>query len=172
MNFTEDKFTEIIQENEERLRHLSRIYTKREGDEKDLFQEIIIQIWRSLPSFQGDAKIETWIYRLAVNTAISFVRKKKTRKNYYSEYKKEKKADKREQHQTQQSERSPKVQTLYDAISSLNASEKVIITMYLEDFSYSEIAFVADISENYVGVKLHRIKNKLSKMIGDNDGTE
>jgi RNA polymerase sigma-70 factor (ECF subfamily) len=59
---------------------------------------------------------------------------------------------------------------LYDAISELNASEKAIITMYLEDFSYSEIAFVTDITENYVGVKLNRIKKKLSKIIDEDHG--
>jgi len=63
-----------------------------------------------------------------------------------------------------------RVVTLYDAISELNPSEKAIITMYLEDFSYEEIAFVTDITENYVGVKLHRIKNKLSNIIEEKNG--
>lgn len=172
MNITEEDFTKIIQDNEDRLRHLCRVYADCEEDAKDLYQEIVIQIWRSLSSFKEDAKIGTWIYRLAVNTAISFVRKKKTRANYYSKYRKEKKPKKKYSIPPRQADKDGQVKKLYEAISVLNASEKAIITMYLEDFSYTEIAFVTDISENYVGVKLHRIKNKLSKVIGDDHGTE
>lgn len=172
MKITEKEFEKIIWDNESRLRHLCRIYANHEGEEKDLFQEIIIQIWRSLPSFNGNATIETWVYRLAINTSISFVRKKKTRRNYYSKYRKEKKRKRQNEKDGLKESKNEQVKTLYDAISELNASEKAIITMYLEDFSYSEIGFVANISENYVGVKLHRIKKKLSKIIGDSNGTK
>lgn len=75
MNISEEKFAKIIEENQSRLRHLCKVYANRVQDEKDLFQEIIIQIWRSLPSFKGDANITTWMYRIGVNTAISFIRK-------------------------------------------------------------------------------------------------
>lgn len=163
MNITEEEFAKIIKNNEDRLSHLSRVYADRTDEQQDIFQEIIIQIWRSLPSFNGEAKIDTWIYRLAINTAISFVRKKKTRQNYYSDYKDEKNSQEDTNHL--HDEENDKLKALYNAISELNASEKAIITMYLEDFSYSEIAFVTDITENYVGVKLNRIKKKLSKII-------
>ncbi|MDZ7693475.1 MAG: sigma-70 family RNA polymerase sigma factor [Balneolaceae bacterium] len=165
MNVTEDEFAEIVRDNEDRLRHLSRVYANRKGDEKDLFQEMLIQIWKSLPSFEGDAKLSTWIYRLAVNTAISFVRKKQTRKEYGTKYRKDQQEN-NTHYIDPSSQESTQLHELYEAISELNASEKAIITMYLEDFSYLEIAFVTDISENYVGVKLHRIKKKLSKKIG------
>ncbi len=173
MTVTEKEFEHIISENKGRLRHLCRVYANRPGDEKDLYQEILIQIWRSLPSFKGNARINTWIYRLAINTAISFVRKKKTRKNYYDAFKEEQETRKANVNRglKPSSESSPKVDKLYNAISMLNPSEKAIITMYLEDFSYSEIAFVTDISENYVGVKLHRIKKKLNQIIGGEHGT-
>ncbi|MGD8427779.1 MAG: RNA polymerase sigma factor [Balneolaceae bacterium] len=169
MDITEKNFTEIIEANEERLKHLSRMYADRIDDEQDIYQEIIIQIWRSLPSFEGDAQINTWIYRLAVNTAISFTRKKRTRQAYYSKFKKQKKSEKNTRIYPDSPEKD-KVTTLYDAMAALNPSEKAIISMYLEDFSYEEIAFVTDISENYVGVKLHRIKNKLSNIIKEENG--
>lgn len=173
MNITESDFIDIVEYNRDRLTHLSHIYTNRNGESKDLYQEMLIEIWRSLPSFIGNANINTWVYRVALNTAISFVRKRKTRQNYYSVYKKEIDTRPYDKYMAQhvQEEEGEQLQKLYEAISKLNASEKAIITMYLEDFSYAEIAFVTEISENYVGVKLNRIKKKLSKMLGVNDGT-
>ena len=168
MDITEQDFTGIIQRNQERLRHLSRVYADRLDEEQDIYQEILVQIWRSLPDFNGNAKIDTWVYRLAVNTAISFARKKKTRQNYYSKYKDEQET--KPQYDVQRSEDDDRIITLYDAISQLNASEKAIITMYLEEFSYADIAFVTDITENYVGVKLNRIKKKLSNIIEEENG--
>ena len=164
MNITEQEFSQLVADNEGRLRNLCRVYADSEADQEDIFQEILIQIWHSLPSFNGNAKIETWIYRLAINTAISFVRKKQTRQKYRSKFKEQQEFEPNRGIIFQESE-DQQVVTLYNAISELNPSEKAIITMYLEDFSYAEISFVTDISENYVGVKLHRIKKKLSNII-------
>lgn len=164
MYLTENDFERIIERNADRIRHVCRAYTNHKEDEKDLFQEIIIQIWRSLPSFDGDAKIDTWIYRIAINTAISFVRKMKTRKDYYSKYKKEK-VNLNQNFRKSDDKDDPQVEALYKAIDTLNASEKAIIMMYLDNFSYAEIAYVTNISETYVGVKLNRIRKKLSKKI-------
>ena len=165
MELTEEKFAEIVNQNEARIKHLCRIYADRKQEEKDLFQEILIQLWRSLPSFEGDSRVDTWAYRVAVNTAISFIRKKKTRRDYHSKYRQEKESKAEQGNHPQHQSGEGQVDQLYEAISALNASEKTIITMYLEDFSYSEIAYVTDISENYVGVKLHRIREKLSNII-------
>jgi len=171
VEITEKEFTDIIKDNEERLKHLSRVYADRMDEEQDIYQEIAIQLWRSLPTFNGKANINTWVYRLAVNTAISFARKKRTRQNYYSKFKKEKGARHNMTGALTNASEDERVVTLYDAISELNPSEKAIITMYLEEFSYEEIAFVTDITENYVGVKLHRIKNKLSNIIEEKNGS-
>jgi len=170
VNITDEKFASIIKQNEDRLKHLCRVYADRKADEEDLFQEILIQAWRSLPSFDGKASIDTWLYRLAVNTAISFVRKRKTRQNYYDDYKKEQSSQPQDRHMPHHSD-NEQLDKIYEAISTLNASEKAIITMYLEDFSYAEISYVADITENYVGVKLNRIKKKLSNKIDSSNGT-
>lgn len=170
MKVTEEQFTDLIRQNEERLRNLCRIYASGEGAAKDIYQEIVIRVWRSLPTFNGDASIHTWIYRLALNTAISHVRKVKTRRHYRQQYRREQRPGDR-YHGPAEDHGNERVVTLYNAISNLNPSEKAIIMMYLEDFSYAEIAFVTDITENYVGVKLNRIKKKLSKMIGGQHGT-
>lgn len=167
MEVSEQEFLNIIDQNERPIRHLCRIYAAGREEREDLYQEIIVQIWRSFPNFNGRAKRSTWIYRIGINTAISFLRKRETRKDYNHAYKKE-------QRNNSSSEKSPakqlvddeKVAQLYKAISTLNASEKAIITMYLEEFSYEDIAYTLDISENYVGVKLNRIKKKLSEKLG------
>lgn len=171
MDISEEEFTKIIKNNRDRLGHLCRVYCDRKADEDDLFQEILIQIWRSLPSFNGEANIDTWIYRLAINTAISFNRRKNTRKKYHSDFKEERKAAKKNrENSSYRSGENEQLDKIYEAISTLDDSEKAIITMHLEGFSYTEISYVVDITENYVGVKLNRIKKKLSKIIGVDDG--
>lgn len=166
MTINEEQFAELIDQERDRLLHLCRVYTDRREDEKDLFQEIIIQVWHSLPSFNEDAKLSTWIYRIAVNTAISFVRKKNTRQQYYSNYKSERQTKETWYSAPDVKDEDPQTRQLYEAISQLNVSEKAVVTMYLDDFSYKEIAFVTDMTTNHVGVKLSRIKDKLSKIIG------
>lgn len=168
MKISEQKFVQIIKENDGRIKHLCRSYVDRIDHQKDLYQEIVIQVWKSLPSFKGDAKMSTWIYRLAINTAISFVRRKKSREKYYSAYKSEKEGrEDTVSASATRHEEDEQVDELYEAIGQLNASEKAIINMYLEEFSYQEISYVMDITENYVGVKLNRIKKKLSNILGD-----
>lgn len=171
MEIDDKQFVETIRRNEGRLKHLCRVYTDRKADRKDLFQEIVLQAWRSWDSFNAEAKVDTWLYRLAVNTAISHVRKQKTRSRYLSSYKKEKKTASQDRRPFPHQAGSHKLDQIYRAIDTLDASEKAIITMYLEDFSYAEISYVADITENYVGVKLNRIKKKISNKIETNNGT-
>lgn len=168
MEFTEQDFVKIIKENDDRLKHLSRVYADRKDEAKDLYQDILIQIWRSLPGFKGDAKLSTWVYRIGINTGISFTRKKQTRRDYYDAYKKEQDARKMDLGPAiNPTDEDEQVDALYEAIDTLNASEKAIISMYLEGFSYAEISYAMDMSENYVGVKLNRIKKQLADILGD-----
>lgn len=168
MNVDKQEFLKIIEENNARLRHLCKVYAADSSDEEDLYQEIVLQIWRSLPQFKGDAKLSTWVYRIALNVSISFVREKKTRQKYHRAYQKENEIKSEVEAKTIDKNKM-KMKQLYDAISQLNASEKAIITMYLEDFTYAEMAKVTNITKNYVGVKLNRIKQKLTQIINKND---
>lgn len=165
MTLSEEKFAEIIEQNQSQLRHLCRVYAKSASEKKDLFQVILIQIWKSLPSFKGEAEVSTWMYRIGVNTAISYIRKKNTRLEYHTSYQKEKQSENFNYHNQKFGHQNEQTRKLYEAIDRLNVSEKAIITMYLDDFSYREIGFVTDMTENHVGVKLNRIKKKLSKLI-------
>lgn len=164
MKINEDEFVMIIEENNDRIRHLCRAYAHNRGDEEDIYQEIVIELWHSLSSFNGDSTLATWIYRVAINVAISFKRKRKTRQKYHRAYFNENKERKESTlDKNNNTFEDNKIDNLYNAIHALNDAEKAIVTMYLEGFTYSEIAYVVDITENYVGVKLNRIKKKLSK---------
>lgn len=168
MELSKREFIRIIKENDVRLKHLCRVYAADKAGEKDLYQEIIIQLWNSLPQFKGNSKISTWMYRIGLNVSVSFVRKQQTRRKYHRAYRKEKQTNPNVKYEPDEKDKT-KLNQLYQAISQLNTSEKAIITMYLENFSYSEIADITQITENYVGVKLNRIKKKLTKIIDQND---
>jgi RNA polymerase sigma-70 factor (ECF subfamily) len=128
---------------------------------RDLFQEVVLQLWRSFPGFRKESSNSTWIYRVALNTAVSNFRKELKRP--------EKQPLSRMEFQipdmsgtTNEIENSS---TLHIAIEKLNEIEKAVIMLYLDDKSYDEISEIIGISISNVGARLHRIKNKLSKLI-------
>ena len=137
---------------------ICRIYRDGAEDREDLFQEITYQLWKAFPSFKGTAKVSTWMYRIALNTAIVSFRRKRPGLEYHpvlpdhaEEMPDENLAVRQEQ--------------LFAALKQLDDGEKAIITLYLEDLSYRQIAEVTGISENNVGVKLNRIKHKIQKIL-------
>lgn len=130
-----------------------RVYTA--ADHDDLFQEIIIQIWNSIPAFRHDASVTTWLYRIALNTAIKWT-------------KKEKKHSSAEtiddlQHLLQEN-RTPideRLTWLYGEIYKLDEIDRSVTLLLLEGFSYKEMSTILGISESNVGVKINRIKKQL-----------
>jgi len=127
-------------------------------EREDLFQEIVLQLWRSFPTFRNESKITTWMYRIALNTAISGLRKKRvptTELEAVSYQIKDEKEDYLED----------KLVQLYKAINYLSDIEKSIVLLYLEDKPYDEIAEIIGISANYVAVKMNRIKEKLRTLL-------
>lgn len=123
---------------------------------EDLFQEVMIHVWRNLSTFRGDSSIDTWLYRITVNTAITFNNREKR--------KKEKDAGmKREPEPTVQE--NPLLDEMYEAIHRLSEDEKTIISLFLEGFAYKEISAILGITTSNVGVRINRIRNKLSEMI-------
>lgn len=132
------------------------IYAEKEYID-DYYQEVLIQLWRSFPHFRGDAKLSTWIYKISLNTCISFVRKKKRKPLskplclevdiYDSDF------EKRQQ-----------LEELYNLINKLNKLEKSVILLWLEERSYDEIASITGLSRANVATKLRRIKDKLKNM--------
>lgn len=165
----EQKFLALVRENDGRLRHICRVYARDVEARKDLYQEIMFQLWRSLPSFAGASSIDTWVYRVALNTALTHARRRSVQVETPLEDELLETADLAVSLNPaddtldlgEQSER------LYAAIDRLGDLDRMLVTMYLDDRSYREMADVIGISESHVGVKLHRIKRSLARSLAE-----
>ena len=156
----QQEFVKLIKENEGVIFKVTLVYTFNEEDQKDLYQEIVYQLWKSYDSFRGDAKISTWMYRIALNTAITNLKKEKRKGvRVPIDYSLVSKID---QIDTLMDDR---IKLLYNHIKRLNTVEKGIVLLYLEGKSYDEIATISGFSETNVGTRLNRIKQKLKSQI-------
>lgn len=153
-------FSELIEKHQAIIHKVTLVYTNGRADREDLFQEICLQLWKSYPNFREDAKFSTWMYRVALNTAISNVRKEK--KNLFYEQLRE--TDSIEEDRNDEKE---KVKLMYRAISKLNRIDKAIILLWLEEKNYEEIASIMGTSKSNVSVKLVRIKRKLEELVAE-----
>ena len=154
----EKEFLKLMVDHQNIIHKVCRIYRNTIEDQEDLFQEIIFQLWKSYPSFKSQSKVSTWMYRIALNTALSSFRKHSPLVEYHEEVP-EKTDFIYEQAATENEEK------LFDAIRKLNDAEKAIISLYLEDYSYREICEIIGISESNVGVRINRIKSKLINIL-------
>lgn len=137
------------------------LYTNDRDSHKDLFQEITIQLWKAYPKFRGESKFSTWMYRVALNTAITLYRKSKRtiQTQDYESVVFKIKADTYDQTEEQQ------LKLMYGAVKQLGDIEKALVFLYLEDKNYTEIAETLGITEVNARVKMNRIKNKLRTIL-------
>ena len=154
-------FTNLIEENQGIIHKICRIYTDDEFSHEDLFQEIVLQLWRSFDSFKGDSKFSTWMYRVSLNTAIILIRKKNRTIVTSSIENQIITIDTNDQ----DPESEERLQLLYAAIKLLNDVERALVLMYLEDLPYKDIAETLGISEVNARVKMNRVKLKLKEII-------
>ena len=146
---------------------VARAYTLTTEDCQDLAQEILLQVWRSLPQFQGRASASTWFYRVALNTALSWRRKDKPRRArqqpllFVEDLSAAGLDGAQEVHQREAVER------LYAAIRRLPKADAALVLLYLDDLSYRQMAEVLGISESNVGVKLNRAKKALGELLNE-----
>nr|WP_144283934.1 sigma-70 family RNA polymerase sigma factor [Chryseobacterium echinoideorum] len=140
---------------------ISKMYMDDQSDREDLFQEITYQVWKAYPGFKGESEFSTWLYRIALNTAIMFLRSEKRRSfitnDDFSDY--------RIKDEEYDDEKEEKLSKMYSAINKLNPIDKAFIFYYLENFSGKEIAQQMGISEGNVRVKMNRAKNKLKELL-------
>ena len=139
---------------------ICRLYGKSEDDRKDLFQEIVIQLWKAYPKFRGDSKFSTWLYRIGINVAITQYRRDKNR-IYETAIENLKFEIPIEEFNLEKEEQ---LQEMYKAISQLNDIEKAIVMLYLEDKSYDEMEEIMGISNGNLRVRMNRIKEKLRQL--------
>lgn len=157
----EHAFVTELESNQNIVHKVCTLYTSDKDAHNDLFQEITIQLWKAYPKFRGDAKFSTWMYRVALNTAITLYRKSKKRIQTLNDdhifFKV--KADEYDPTEEQQ------LSLMYKAIKQLNDIDKALIFLFLEDKDYSEISETLGISEVNARVKMNRIKNKLKTIL-------
>lgn len=156
MNKKEEDFSRIVRENKGTIYTVCHMFANSQDEVDDLFQDVLLNLWKGFASFRAASKVSSWIYRVALNTCISAERKSK-------------------QHQTERlsmninlyedrDEDSRQIQQLHALIGRLGVIDRAIVLLWLENLSYEEIAGILGISVKNVSVKLVRIKEKLIKM--------
>ena len=153
-------FSELIQKNQAIIHKITRVYENGWADREDLFQEICLQLWKSYPNFREEAQFSTWMYRVALNTAISNIRKNKNSLSFEPLRDTDRISD-------EKSDEKEKLKLLYHTISKLNRIDKAIILLWLEEKNYEEIATIIGTSKTNVSVKLVRIKRKLEELVSE-----
>ena len=168
----EQRFLELVNENRNRILKVCRVYSWNSADQDDLYQDVLFQIWRGLPALKEQQFANTWLYRVAINTAISFVRKRGLRSDRVVYVEHADLARTIESRQTTEGHTNDRIANLHTAIFKLDPLEKALVTLFLEDFSYEEMAEVMGTSANNVGVMLHRAKKKLSFLMKERPQNE
>ncbi len=154
----EKEFLEHLEKSNRIIYKVCFIYCRNRSDINDMYQEIVLQLWKSYPAFKGKSALSTWIYRVALNTAITHIRKPAV--IFETEEVPEIACD-----YESIADLSEDTKLLYKAISNLDRIEKAIILLWLEDRSYKEISETTGISVKYVSVKITRIKVKLASIL-------
>ncbi|WP_455672287.1 RNA polymerase sigma factor [Phocaeicola sp.] len=154
----EKQFIAFIEEYRQVIYKVCYIYATDADNLSDLYQEVVINLWKSFPRFRGECKASTWVYRIALNTCISFLRKSNSRLAVIPitvdlEYA-----------FADEEEKTSQLRELYCMINKLGKLERALILLWLEERSYQEIADITGISKTNVAVKLSRIKDKLKGM--------
>lgn len=156
MENQKQQFVNLIEQNKALIYKFCYMYANESDTPQDLFQEVVINLWKGFPAFRGDSKIQTWIYRIALNTCVTFLRKSGSRPKTQPLT-----ADLLVYAEAAQTEQ---IKELYGLINRLNDIEKAIVLLYVEERSYDEIAQIVGITKSNVGVRINRIKEKLSQM--------
>jgi RNA polymerase sigma factor (sigma-70 family) len=158
MEHSEEQFLSQLQAHAGIIHRICKSYFTEAELRKDVYQEIVYQLWKSYPSFKGRSKFSTWMYRIALNTAITYHRKAERQPE----------AQRLTNHSEQiaansMNDEEERVETLYAAINTLTEVEKAIVLLYLDEHSYEEIATISGMTTKNVSVRLVRIKKKLEK---------
>ena len=156
MNRQETEFAQIVEQQKSTIYTVCYMFSKDQDEVSDLFQEVLVNLWKSFPQFEGRSDIRTWVYRVAMNVCVSLDRKKKRHNtvpltmdiNPYED----------------ENPNSKQMEMLRKRISLLGPFDRAIIMLWLENMSYDEIAAVVGISVKNVSVRLYRIKEELKKM--------
>lgn len=152
----ESEFIGLLKEHQKIIYKVCNLYMQSHADKDDLFQEITLQAWKAYANFRGDSKFSTWLYRVALNTAITFYRKEK--KNIVLNVETVPELSENIIDHVEE-----KTKAMYLAIGELSKIDKAIVMLYLEDYTYTQISEIIGITPNNIAVKMNRIKIKLKE---------
>jgi RNA polymerase sigma-70 factor, ECF subfamily len=155
--YTERAFIQAIEDNQNIVHKVCNLYMQNAQDKEDLFQEILLNAWKGVRNFKGDSKFSTWLYRVALNTAITFFRKDQ-RQVETAELKEQLSGIAENAYKQEE-----QMIAMYKAIATLSKIDKALVMLYMEDYDYQEIGNIMGISANNVAVKMNRIKIKLKE---------
>jgi len=150
----EKEFVEMIQKHSQIIYKVATFYVDQTQTLDDLYQETVLNLWKAFPNFRGESAVSTWVYRIALNTCVSFFRRKKN-KPVFTELQTE---------IEDIQEDKELIDELYRSINRLGKLERALILLYLDDKSYKEISEITGLSLTNVATKLNRIKNKLKEL--------
>jgi RNA polymerase sigma factor (sigma-70 family) len=155
---SEKEFLSQLKEHQNIIYKLVHLYATSEEDKQDLYQEIVLQSWKTYTAFRGDAKFSTWLYRLCLNTIFT-IQRKANRIEYTDSIK--------DEEQYSSTSTSEEAERLYKAIRTLPEAERAVISLHLDGYDNKEISDLLGITANLAGVKLHRIKQQLAILLKD-----
>lgn len=153
-------FESTVADNDAMIRRICLGYAHTAQDLEDLYQDVLVNIWRGLPSFRCDSSVKTWVYRIALNTCVSTLRIRSKQPQQAS-------IDEVILVPDNSQEKKEAVMDLYECISTLSPLDKAIVMMWLDEYSYDEIADTVGLKRNNVATRLHRAKEKLKEKIKD-----
>jgi RNA polymerase sigma-70 factor (ECF subfamily) len=166
----EEQFKLIIDENRDRILRICRYYNSNSEDQKDMYQEILVNIWKSLDKFRGDSKLSTWVYRIAVNTSLNFNGKAYRNANLLVDKDVQNLCELFDDDDVTLKERlESDLETLQIQLNLLSVIDKALITLMLEGLSTREIADIIGLTEPNVRVKIHRVKEQLRLQMKNNE---
>ena len=154
-----EEFADLILQHKALIFKVSKLYTNTLEDEQDLFQEIVFQLWKSYSNYRGEAKITTWMYRVGMNTAIASLNKKKRTVSTFIPIEI---PDIIDDNSTQVQEN---IDALYKAIKRLNVVDRGITLLFLEGNNHKQIGGIMGYTENNIGTRMGRIREKLKQLM-------
>jgi RNA polymerase sigma-70 factor (ECF subfamily) len=159
----EDTFLAALEEQQQKLLRVCSVYAEDTDDRKDLFQEVVINIWQAMPTFNGQSTISTWMYRIALNVCLRLHDKQTKKRGRFRRLDGIEFVNIRDDEPTE--EEQERLIHLRACIKKLDEADKALTTLYLEGLAYKEMAEITGLSENNVAVKIKRIKAKLLNCI-------
>ncbi len=161
MKDLEHEFEEMVRKNRGTIYTVCYLFSKDQDEVADLFQEVLINLWKSLPSFEGRSDVRSWIYRVSLNVCISLDHKKRRYKTVPLTM------DVNPYEETETNQNSHQMEMLRQRIARLGQFDRAIILLWLENLTYEEIAAIMGITVKNVSVRLYRIKEELKNMSND-----